>query len=43
MAHAAVRVPTLLADLTVPEPTSAMFGAGALLVVLGLARRRKSE
>lgn len=43
MAHAGVRVPVVLADITVPEPSSAMVGAGALLVVLGLARRRQTK
>ena len=43
VAHAGVRVPVLLADVAVPEPATALVGAGALLVVLGLARRRQSK
>jgi hypothetical protein len=43
VAHAGVRVPTFLADITVPEPSSAMVGAGALLIVLGVARRFRAK
>ena len=43
MAHAGVRVPVVLADITVPEPNTTMFGAGLLLVGLAAARRRKKK
>ena len=42
VAHASVRMPILL-GVTVPEPSTAMVGAGLLLVGLGLARRRKAK
>jgi succinate dehydrogenase hydrophobic anchor subunit len=43
MAHAGVRVPVVLADIIVPEPNTAMFGAGLLLVGLAVARLRQKK
>lgn len=43
MAHAGVRVPVVLADITVPEPNTTMFGAGLLLAGLAAARLRKKK
>lgn len=40
LAHASVQVKPLLAALDVPEPSSAVLGAGLLLAGLGFARHR---
>ena len=42
-AHGASLLNPILAITDVPEPSSVMLGAGALLVVLGLARRRQQK
>lgn len=43
LASASALVNPILAITDMPEPASAMLGAGALLVVLGLARRRQKQ
>lgn len=43
MAHAGTRVPVVLADVIMPEPSTALVGAAALAVALGLARSRQRK